>query len=63
MLQLVEDIENEGPGAFPALLCTMDQGKTNQFGKIESGTDMRSKSPELCAIGAIYFYLFLSVPN
>ncbi|KAI9915185.1 hypothetical protein PsorP6_007690 [Peronosclerospora sorghi] len=26
--------------------------------KIESGTAMRSKSPELCAIGAIDFYLF-----
>ncbi|KAI9915619.1 hypothetical protein PsorP6_008204 [Peronosclerospora sorghi] len=29
MLQVVEDIENEGPGACPALLCIMDQGKTN----------------------------------
>ncbi|KAI9922803.1 hypothetical protein PsorP6_002543 [Peronosclerospora sorghi] len=58
MLQIVEDIENEGPGACQALLCIMDQGKTNQFGKIESGTALRSKSPDLCAIGAIDFYLF-----
>ncbi|KAI9906851.1 hypothetical protein PsorP6_004632 [Peronosclerospora sorghi] len=58
-----EDIENEGPGACPALLCIMDQGKTNQFGNIESGTAMRSISPELCAIGEIAFLSFLSVPH
>ena len=55
---MVVDIENEGPGPCPALLCIMDQGKTNQFGKIQSGTAMRHRNVELCAIGAIGFYLF-----
>jgi hypothetical protein len=55
---MVTDIENEGPGECPALLCIMDQGKTNQFGKIQSGTAMRHKNAGLCPIGAVAMLLF-----
>ncbi|KAI9915811.1 hypothetical protein PsorP6_007758 [Peronosclerospora sorghi] len=63
MLQMVEDIENEGPGVCPALLCIMYQGKTNQFGKIESGNAIQSTYPELCAPLRQYIFIFLSVPH
>ncbi|PPQ97661.1 hypothetical protein CVT26_002473 [Gymnopilus dilepis] len=41
-----------------ALVVLAQQGKTNTSGKIEEHGSFRHRLPELCAIGALAFYLF-----
>ncbi|KAI9920406.1 hypothetical protein PsorP6_015570 [Peronosclerospora sorghi] len=52
MLMRGEDDEYSSPAMHHG------PGKDKPMGQNCSGTAMRSKSPELCAIGAIAFYLF-----
>ena len=53
------DLENEGPVKdCLAVLCTLNQGKTNQVGRMEYAAFLRNKEADLCPVGGIAFYLF-----
>lgn len=53
------DLENEGPVEnCLAVLCTLNQGKTNQVGRMEYAAFLRNKEADLCPVGGIAFYLF-----
>lgn len=52
------ELNNEGPSKCVAALAIMDQGKMNQFGRIEYGGCIRHKDVILCPIGALALYLF-----
>lgn len=53
------DLNNEVPhGECKAILATLAQGKTNQFGKIEFGSAMRGKEVQSCLVGALAMSFF-----
>ena len=53
------DLENEGPVEHClAVLCTLNQGKTNQVGRMEYAAFFRNKEVDLCPVGGLAFYLF-----
>lgn len=52
------DLENEGYLECKALISVLDQGKTNQFGRIKFGACIRNKKVRVCTIGAYALYLF-----
>lgn len=51
-------LPNEGPTPCPAMVMIMDNGKTNQLGRLEYGAVMRHRNPLLCTMGHTAFYLF-----
>ncbi len=52
------NLKNEGPTPCTAHVCILDNGKTNQAGRIEYGAVVRHKNPLLCTISQLAFYLF-----
>ena len=52
------DLENEGPTPCSALVIILNNGKTNQFSRIEYGAAVRSKNIFLCPLSHVSFYLF-----
>lgn len=52
------ELLNEGPTPCIAAMVIMDQGKINQFGRIEYGGCIRHRDVELCLVGALALYLF-----
>ena len=53
------DLENEGPvERCLAVLYTLNQGKTNQVGRMEYTAFLRNKEADLCPVGGLAFYLF-----
>ena len=51
-------LENEGPTPCNAMVMIIDNGKTNQFGRIEYGAVARHREPLLCTLSQLAFYLF-----
>jgi len=51
-------LPNEGPTPCPAMVMIMDNGKTNQMGRLEYGAVMRHRNPLLCTMAQTAFYLF-----
>jgi hypothetical protein len=51
-------LPNEGPTACPLMVMIMDNGKTNQIGRLEYGAVIRHKNPLLCTMAHTAFYLF-----
>ena len=51
-------LKDEGPTNCVATMVIMDQGKINQFGRIEYGGCIRHRDAELCPVGALALYLF-----
>lgn len=58
------ELPNEGAGSGPsvkptrALVVILDQGKTNQHGRVEYGAALRHKDPAACLIGQLAFLFF-----
>ena len=52
------NLKNEGPTPCTAHVCILDNGKTNQAGRIEYGAVVRHKNPLLCTTSQLAFYLF-----
>jgi hypothetical protein len=52
------DLKDEGPSECVAAMVIMDQGKVNQFGRVEYGGFIRHRDVEVCAVGALAIYLF-----
>ncbi|KAF4144844.1 Centromere DNA-binding protein complex CBF3 subunit domain-containing protein [Phytophthora infestans] len=52
------ELTNEGPTKCVAAFAVMDQGKVNQFGRIENDGCIRYRDIILCPIGALDIYLF-----
>lgn len=52
------ELDAQGVTKCIALVITISFGKTNQHGKIEYGSAIRSRNVEECAIGALSFSLF-----
>ena len=50
--------DNEGPTPCPALLYIMNNGKTNQNGRIEYNGMLRHKDLLLCGMSALAIYFF-----
>jgi Centromere DNA-binding protein complex CBF3 subunit, domain 2 len=55
MLQLPKA---EGPTPCWALMLRIDQGKTNQFGKVQYGVAVQHAEPLRCALGQLACYFF-----
>jgi hypothetical protein len=54
-----EGIKMEAGGApTKAFVVLMNQGKTNQHGRVEYGSCLRHRDPEACLIGQLAFWLF-----
>jgi hypothetical protein len=51
-------LPNEGPTPCPLMVMIMDNGKTNQIGRLEYGAVIRHKNPLLCTMAHTAFYLF-----
>lgn len=51
-------LKNEGPTPCPVMILIMDNGKTNQYGRLEYGGVIRHKNPFLCTLSHTAFYLF-----
>jgi hypothetical protein len=51
-------LENEGISECHAVVMVLNQGKTNQFGKLEFTGCIRSKEVEICPVGSLALYLF-----
>jgi len=51
-------LPNEGPTPCFAMIMIMDNGKTNQLGRLEYGAVMRHRNPLLCTMAHMAFYLF-----
>ena len=51
-------LPGEGPTPCPAMVMIMDNGKTNQMGRLEYGAVMRHRNPLLCTMAQTAFYLF-----
>ena len=51
-------LPGEGPTPCFPMIMLMDNGKTNQLGRIEYGAAMRHRNPLLCTMGHMAFYLF-----
>jgi hypothetical protein len=49
-------LENEGVTDCNALVLVLNQGKTNQHGKLEISGCIRNKNVELCPVGAVGLY-------
>lgn len=52
------ELQNEGPTPCIAAMVIMDQGKINQFRRIEYGRFIRHREVELLSILALALYLF-----
>lgn len=52
------DLDDQGVSECIALVATITFGKTNQDGKIQYGSALRSRNVELCPIGALALHLF-----
>jgi Centromere DNA-binding protein complex CBF3 subunit, domain 2/Transcriptional activator of glycolytic enzymes len=52
------ELPEEGPTPCFAMVMIMDNGKTNQVGRLEYGAVMRHRNPLLCTMAATAFYLF-----
>jgi hypothetical protein len=50
-------LNHEGPSPCTALILIIDQGKKNQFGKIEYGCVVRHRELRLCTIAHLAAYL------
>ncbi|KAK4242960.1 transcriptional activator of glycolytic enzymes-domain-containing protein [Corynascus novoguineensis] len=55
-----EGVKSTSAGASPtkALVVIMNQGKTNQHGRVEYGSCLRHRDPEACLVGQLAFWLF-----
>lgn len=53
-----KEMKNEGPTTCLAVMAIMDQGKVNQFGRIDYGGCIRHRDVEVCPVGALAMYLF-----
>jgi hypothetical protein len=51
-------LEGQGGTPCPAMVLIINNGKTNQAGKIQYSAAIRHQNPLLCALGAFAFYLF-----
>lgn len=51
-------LPNEGPTACHAMILVLDNGKTNQFGRLEYGAVFRHRNPLLCTMSHLAYYLF-----
>ena len=51
-------LPNEGPTPCWPMIMIMNNGKTNQFGRLEYMGVMRHKDPLLCTMSQAAFYLF-----
>ena len=52
------ELNNEGPTRCHPMILIMDNGKTNQVGRLEYGTVIRHRNPFLCTMGHTAAYLF-----
>ena len=52
------ELTNEGPTPCFPMVLIMGNGKTNQMGWIEYAAVVRHRSPLLCTMGQVAFYLF-----
>jgi hypothetical protein len=52
------ELKNEGPTQCFVAVAILDQGKTNQFGRIEYGGCVRARDVEVCPVGALALHLF-----
>ena len=48
----------DGSNVARALVVVMNQGKTNQHGRMEYGAALRHRDPKACLVGALAFWLF-----
>ncbi|GAA5920377.1 hypothetical protein JCM5296_003901, partial [Sporobolomyces johnsonii] len=53
------ELPNEGPSPCFATVVLVNNGKTNQNGRVEYGAFIRNSDPEICGVGALALYLFL----
>ncbi|GAA5945162.1 hypothetical protein JCM1841_005509 [Sporobolomyces salmonicolor] len=53
------DLPNKGPSPCFATVVLIDNGKTNQNGRVKYGTFIFNSDPEICSVGALAVYLFL----
>lgn len=54
-----EGIKTEAGGVpTKAFVVLMNQGKTNQHGRVEYGSCLRHRDPEACLVGQLAFWLF-----
>jgi hypothetical protein len=55
-----EGIKMEAAGGVPtkAFVVLMNQGKTNQHGRVEYGSCLRHRNPEACLVGQLAFWFF-----
>ena len=51
-------LPNEGPTPCNPMILIMDNGKMNQFGRLEYGAAVRHRDPLLCTLSHTAFYLF-----
>lgn len=51
-------LTNEGPTPCNPMILIMDNGKMNQFGRLEYGAVVRHRDPLLCTLSHTAFYLF-----
>lgn len=51
-------LKDEGPSSCVAVLSTLDNGKTNRFGRIEYGACLRNIHPMICPHGALAMFLY-----
>lgn len=49
-------LDNKGPSPCPALLYIMNNGKTNQIGRIEYAGLLTNKDVSVCGMNALAFY-------
>jgi hypothetical protein len=52
------ELMNEGPSPCFALVIVLNNGKTNQSGRLEYAAMIRNENVEICPLGAAAFYLF-----
>lgn len=52
----IDNIEDQGVGECKAVICVMNQGKTNQYGKAEFAATLRNRDVFRCPQGKMGFY-------